>query len=462
MGLNSFTIDFEELSKDFFIRADFDYFEIKNKLNLEKVIKLKKYLTFLETGKPITPDDYRQESDNVHIVVRNIVDGKFEENSLIYISDDKAEELKDYRLKKDDIVIAISSNCGFSFYYDGNDKRNLTLSHYLARFRVNKDFINPIFLNYYINSNSLKQYFRSVEAGKSLKNLSKYYIKEMPVLVPEKPKQDNIVKQLEPVEKKIKELKALIKDEHEIINNIFIRELGFDLEKFIELKREKFFETEFGRINTSLIRSTVIQNKLSSNFMKSFLENNSIFLKDIITKPINRGKQPDYTEDGIKVIKTLNIQKGKIIFNEVQFVSDQFLKDNEEKAGIYQNDLLLTSTGMGRGKFALYEGEETCLADSHVSIIRFNNDIFLPYFMNYYCQSLFGIEQLKYIEMNIKGTPEIYEQQLNYLQIPNTPISRQKKIVDEINLGLNDREAIKKKIEVERNKISNVIEAALV
>ncbi len=58
MPLKQFTIDFQELTQDFFLRSDFDYFKIKKKLNLDKVPKLKKYLKFLETGKPIIPEDY--------------------------------------------------------------------------------------------------------------------------------------------------------------------------------------------------------------------------------------------------------------------------------------------------------------------------------------------------------------------------------------------------------------------
>jgi len=462
MGLKYFYIDFAELSRDFFLRSDYDYFEIKNKLKLDKTPKLKKYLTFLETGKPITPEDYSEdETDNIHIVVRNIVEGNFKENNLIYISDEKAEELEKFRIEKDDIVIAISSNCGFSFYYDGNDKRNLTLSHYLARFKVNLDLINPIFLNYYINSKILKQYFRSVETGKTLKNLSKYYIKELPVLISDKEKQDQIVAQIEPIEQRIKELKAALKDPQLIINEVFAREFGFDLEKFEELKKQKFFEVEFVGINTPLIRSTVIQNKISTNYLKAFLSARSIFLKDIILKPIKRGIQPEYTEDGVKVIKTLNIQNGQILFDEVQFVSKDFFKKNEEKAGVYKNDLLLTSTGMGRGKFALYEEEESCLADSHISIIRFNQKRIDPKFLNYYCQSFLGVEQLKYIEIHIKGTPEIYEEQLKYFQIPNIPLSEQQRIVDEIKAELDKQEAIKKQIEEERNKIDEIIERAV-
>ena len=205
----------------------------------------------------------------------------------------------------------------------------------------------------------------------------------------------------------------------------------------------------------------VIQNKPSSNFIKLFLFKSSIFLKDIIINKIERGKQPEYVDDGVKVIKTINIQDGKVIFDDVQYVSESFFEQNKEKAAIYTNDLLLTSTGMGRGKFALYEDEEFCFADSHISIIRFNQKLFMPNFLNYYCQSFLGTEQLKYIEIQIKGTPEIYEEQLNYFRIPNVSIFSQQKIIDEIKAELDKQEEIKQKIIYLRNQIDSIIEQSI-
>ena len=318
--------------------------------------------------------------------------------------------------------------------------------------RPNENIVNPKFFYYLLSKIGVP----SRGYNRHFSILKKQRYPAIPKTI-----QDKIVAQIEPIERKIKELKSKITPAQEIINKVFARELSFDLEKFEKLKKEKFFYVDISNIITPLIRSTVVQNSLSSNFLKSFFEKNKLFLKDILKKPIKRGRQPDYTEDGIKVVKTLNIQKGQIIFEEVQFVAESFLKNNEEKSGVYENDLLLTSTGMGRGRFALYSDEETCLADSHISIIRFNQEKILPYFLNYYCQSFFGTEQLKYIEMQIKGTPEIYESQLNYFQIPNTSLKNQQKIVDEIKGGLDAQDRIRKKIAMERAGIDEIIENAV-
>ena len=63
--------------------------------------------------------------------------------------------------------------------------------------------------------------------------------------------------------------------------------------------------------------------------------------------------------------------------------------------------------------------------------------------------------------MHIKGTPEIYEAQLNYFQIPDISLKAQQKIVDEIKAELDKQEEVNKKIQTERNKIDEIIEKAI-
>jgi len=461
MPLKQFTTDFQELTKHQYLRFDEKFwFTTKNLATYDYA--LLKDIFYLLNGNSYT-EFYTEEKTDIPYV--RIGDLSFKHNiddkNLIYL-DESCEINEDKKLRKDDLILAtIGATIGkinLAREFEGGTFSNNTI---LLRLK-DKEKHNPYFYEKLFQSNLLQKYIWGVVSQKAQPNLQSYDLKNVKIPLVAKSIQDQIVAQIEPIEKKIKELKSQITPPQEIINKVFAREFGFDLEKFEELKKERFFETDISEITTSLIRSTVVQNSSRTRFLKSFLKRDTIFLKDILTKPIKRGKQPEYTEGGIKVIKTLNIQKGQIVFDEVQFVSESFLKDNEEKAGVYKDDMLLTSTGMGRGKFALYDDEETCFADSHISIIRFNKQRILPYFLNYYCQSFFGTEQLKYIEMHIKGTPEIYEAQLNYFQIPDIPLKSQQKIVDEIKTELDKQEEMKKKIETQRNKIDEIIEKAVI
>lgn len=467
MGLKYYDIPFSELRKDLFFRLDFDYFEIKNRLNLNHATKLKKYLTFLETGKPIKPSDYTKESDNIHIVVRNIVDGKFTQNNLIYIDDEKANELKKYRLAKGDIVLAISSNCGASFYFDEDNKNNLTLSHYLARFRVNVDFVNPVYLNYYINSTSIKQYFRSVETGKTLKNLSKYYIKEMPCLLPAIDKQEKIVSKIAPIEQSIKQLKSQIKPHQEVINLVFSREFDLNLKRFEELKKVKINNLDFLDFgNNKDLRNSVKFHRQAGRFVLDELKSKtSKKIKDFITEPIVLGKgisPAQYDDDNgeFYYLSMATIKNWEFEKDNARLVTAKYANDNQNKT-VQANDVLLARSGEGTiGKVALIDDEDLngIFADFTMRIrLKDYNSLFAYYY--------FRTEYFQYlVEINKKGlgnNTNIFPSQIQEFPLLDISAEEQQRIVNEIKTELDAQTKIKTEIAGKRNKIDEIIENAI-
>ena len=64
-----------EFANDPYIRFDYDYINISKSLReIGKNKPLKDFITFIETGKPITREDYADGvSDYAHIVVRNVI-----------------------------------------------------------------------------------------------------------------------------------------------------------------------------------------------------------------------------------------------------------------------------------------------------------------------------------------------------------------------------------------------------
>lgn len=163
-----------ELSGDPFLRCDVDNLLMRHKHLFMNHKRLAEFITFIETGKPITREDYTDVSENIHFLVRNISGGTACYNNLLYISDEKADELAAFRIETGDIVMAISSNCGATFLYEGDRSENITLSHYLCRFRVDSSRLRPKYLVYYLNSSLMQEYFRGVETGKTQKIYLKF------------------------------------------------------------------------------------------------------------------------------------------------------------------------------------------------------------------------------------------------------------------------------------------------
>lgn len=469
MALKQFTIDYPELSEDIFLRFDFDYFEIKKKLKLGKAEKLKKYLHYLETGKPIVPDDYSETiTDNVHIVVRNIVDGKFDDHNVIYINDDKAEELEKYRISKGDIVIGISSNCGFSFYYDGSDNRNLTLSHYLARFSVNQKYINPIFLNYYINSAIIKQYFKSVETGKTLKNLSKYYIKQLPILITERTIQDAIVQKIEPIEKSIGVLKEKVLSNEIVINKVFANHFGFDIENADKKKRELVHYASLEDLANEELKFDISlkYRYIFLNYIKNPSNIEWIELGKLVDvkggKRLPKGQNITEEETDYKYIRVDDLSwSGVFDLENIKYISEE--NHNAIKNYIAkENDILLTIVGATVGKCGLVpaelDGEN--ITENFARLIIKDKENYLPEYVNYCLQSKTSVYQIdEYKGRGSQGKLALFR--IKKIKMPKIGKTQQQEIVDEIKAELDKQELLKQQITTERNKIDKIIEECI-
>ncbi len=220
-----FKTNISELNQDQYVRFDIDYIEFKRSIRDVNFKYLKDYVKNFETGQPITRDDYSEEgerTDYIHLVVRNIKNGELDLKDPIYIKEEKGLSLSSFKIEKGDIVVAISANCGASFYFENIvEGYQLTLSHYLAKFKVNTDLINPRLLAYYLNSKTIQKYFRATETGKTQKNLSKTYLRELPILLPtDINKQNEIFETINLFEFEISKLKNSKINQKYIINQV--------------------------------------------------------------------------------------------------------------------------------------------------------------------------------------------------------------------------------------------------
>jgi type I restriction enzyme S subunit len=190
-----------DVSKDFFIRCDYDYLVNKEAflkaLRSVKLRKLQGILTFLETGRSIEQKDYApSETNYIHLVPRDIKEGEFDLREPIYLTEEKGEELAEFRVNKGDILVVISSNVGDSVLFDLDDEIQYTISHYMVRMQIDESQYMPEFLVYYLNHPNTKLFFRAVETGKTQQNLSKTYIYDLPIPDIQKTKQQEIMKSI--------------------------------------------------------------------------------------------------------------------------------------------------------------------------------------------------------------------------------------------------------------------------
>jgi type I restriction enzyme S subunit len=471
MGLKIITHSLSGLSGDPFLRMDFDYLEITREMNITRDIpRLKKYITLLETGHPITKEDYYLEgkSDYIHIVVRNIKDGELDLSNPIYIIDDKGEELKKYKLLQGEIVIAISASCGSSFIYQNpKDNVQLTLSHYLAKLNVDEKKINPILLVYYLNSLLMQKYFRSAETGKTQKNLSKNYIRELPMLIPDNVKEQEIIlKKIFPIEANIKKLKDQIKPDTEIINEVFTARFGWDTKTFIKL----------GNVHIMNSTLSVFANNIDNRFSFKFHNKAGVYvsqilksqtskrIKDYLVEDITLGKSispPDYDENGEQnYVSMADIKNWQFETEEAKTVSQSYFDENPNKR-IVLNDIIMARSGEGTiGKVAIIDNEENegVYADF---TMRIRLKDYNPVFAYYYFRTDF-FQYLVYThKKGLGNNTNIFPSQLRELPIPELSLSEQEKVVNTIRTETDKQREFDKKIQDKKEEIIRIIQQAI-
>ncbi len=193
----------------------------------------------------------------------------------------------------------------------------------------------------------------------------------------------------------------------------FRRNLG-DLAKSFSLRcTSKFLRPEFDTFNQELKHLKTVS------------------LGSVCLRTIRRGVQPAYCEDGdVTVLKTAQLKHGHIDTSGALMVTTEF-RDSHPSAIVRSGDVLISSTGEGRGKIDVYLGSEPAVADSHVTIITLGNG-FSPIFVAELLRQPFGEMQLAQLEVAVKGTPEIYREEIAKIQLVPLALDKQESIATRI------------------------------
>jgi len=470
MGLKTFTISLAELSKDSHLRNDEKYhdFLFSSDWNLfdsssKKLIQLKDILS-----DDYTLFDYQEDEEYKGIPTGQTYldeDGDIKEFQPVN-AENHPGRLK-YKVSNDNILISsLRLAKSPALFFENEDLSEYVFSNGFYIFKVNDDWNNK-FVLYILRTKKLKSILDNhIYRGIGISAYKKEDLLKIKIPLISKPKQDQIVAKIEPIEKKIKELKAQITPPQEVINKVFAREFGFDLKKFEELKKIKNYYLDlFAFGNNRDIRQSVKFHREAGIFViKQLKKITSKKIKDFISEPIVLGKgvsPKDYDENGDNFyISMANIKNWQFESEDSKLVSKEYSDQNKNKT-VSKNDILIARSGEGTiGKVALIDDEDLqgIFADFTMRI-RLQN--YNPLFAYYY----FRTEYFQYlIEVNKKGlgnNTNIFPSQIQEFPMIDISLKAQQKIVDEIKAELDKQEEIKIKIESERNKIDDIIEKAI-
>ena len=395
--MKTFTINFSDIGKQEYLRLDLGYryfFEVqKNSIfDFPKIIKLK-YVLELLNSKKITKGELEQKEKLIDL---GNIERRF--NNLVDVEEvDEIGSDKNILQEGDLIIPKLQPQMG-NIFLNLNHERFVGSTE-LLEYKINNNF-NPLFLYYLITSEKFLNSISKLESGKTHRRVNPNDL--LKIKIPQIPKQtqDQIVSQIEPIEKEIKNLKSQIKDPKEIINEVFAREFGFDKNLYFEFgkgmsastqqlnpRKLKVFDINFSKLSKSEIFrfSTRFHNPITQKLMEILENIKTLKVKNILKEDIHRGASPKYDNNGnIPVIKTTHLKNNYIEISEEELVNENFY-NNTKRSQVEKNDVLIASTGKGSiGKIDIVDLDKKMVIDSHISLVRIDEEKYNPLFFTYF------------------------------------------------------------------------------
>lgn len=336
-------------------------------------------LTEITDGTHQTPT--YSEYGYIFLSSKNVTTQKIDWDNVMFIPEKLHEELyKRVAPQIDDILLAKNGTTGVAAIVDRDIVFDIYVS--LALIRPNTEIVMPRYLLYAINNPVVKGYFDSSLKGIGVPNLHLKNIRETPIKIYDLETQKAIVEKLD----KVCELISLRKQQ---------------LAKLDELVKARFVEM-FGEPAAN-----------PNRYKKKKLSEIAVYFNGLTYKPEN------VSDEGMIVLRSSNIQNGKLDFEDVVRV-DCAVK---EKFVVKENDILMCSrNGSSRlvGKVALIKNVwEPMSFGAFMMIIRSD---YYWYLMTYFQMASFR-EQIK------AGTTttinQITGRMLDSIMIPLPPVDVQ-------------------------------------
>lgn len=467
MAIKQFTIDFHELAKDPFLRndekyhiflysSDWNLFNVKSK----QLIRLKDVLVGdYNNFEYIDGEEYKGIPTGQAYLDE---EGEIKDFHVVNLENHPGR-LK-YKISNDNILISsVRLAKSPALYFENDNLSEYVFSNGFYIFKVEGGW-NPKFILYVLRTKKLKNILDNhIYRGIGISAYKDGDLLRIKIPAIPRPSQDKVVEQIEPIEKKIKELKKQIKETTDVINKVFAREFGFNLDKFEAFKKIKSYHLRLADFaNNRDLRQSVNFHKESAKFVMNELKRvTKSKIKHFISEPIALGASispSDFNENGeYYYVSMASVKNYQLELDDSQLVSCEYSSMNMNKS-IQKHDIIMTRSGVAIGKFALIEDEIKGIFADFTMRIRLSN--YNPYFAYYYFRSDY-FQHL--IHANKKGlqNKNIFPSQIQEFPMFDISLKEQQKIVNEIKAELDKQEIIRNKIKAERDKIDKIIENAI-
>ncbi|RVT54477.1 restriction endonuclease subunit S [Rubrivivax albus] len=141
-----------------------------------------------------------------------------------------------------------------------------------------------------------------------------------------------------------------------------------------------------------------------------------------------RGKQPEYAEDGLPVINSKHVLRGEVCLND----ENRKASFGEDDLMIRHGDVLMNGTGVGTiGRSAPYLHTKNAIPDNHVTVLRPKKGLDAVY-LSVFLNSMAGQWQVEQRLRGSSGQIELYPNDIGKFRIWIAPVAVQDEIRESV------------------------------
>jgi len=326
---------------------------------------------------------------------------KFSFDDFVYVSEEKADELRPNNAHPGDLVFTQRGTIGQVglIPLDSSIPR-FVISQSQMKLTPDSEHAEPLFLYYYFSAPDTVQKIQNLAFSAGVPHINLEILRNFEVPLPPLPVQRRIAGVLSAYDELIENNQRRIKILEEIARSLY---------------REWFVHFRFpGHDKVKMVPSSLGPIPQGWEVKK---------LGDL-TVVLNRGISPTYDDEGgdSKVVNQKCIRDQRLSLEPARRQSKPIPPDKRIRFG----DVLINSTGVGTlGRVAqVYEDLDQCTVDTHVTIVRPKADTDVDFFG---CMLLLKQEDFERLGIGATGQTELGRTAIGEIEIPVSPDSLQKR-----------------------------------
>ncbi len=281
-----------------------------------------------------------------------------------------------------------------AFGLAGKDVHNAIITNDFPTFDIDKEKILPQYLSIITGSKSFFDFCQNLSSGTTgRQRMDENSFLSFEIPLPNLEEQNQLVNQYNKNLAKAQKAENQANELEKSIESYLLEELGIDAPKPVERKQGLQF-IRLKEMNSWSIDKILYDGENDFNQFQRL--SNKINVENAF-----RGKSPKYEEDGEATILNQKCNRwNEIKLEFAKSVNKNWFDSIDDKFKTVENDILINSTGDGTiGRSSLVtKGFEGLIYDSHVLLVRLNQNLIHPSFFVYQFNSAFiqsQIEQIK-------------------------------------------------------------------